>query len=190
MAPEWLLEGETPLWITKGRTVLIQKDNSKENEAKKYCPITSLPLTWKLLTGIVADEIYGFLENQGVLPEEQKGCRRKSKGTADQLYTDKMLLQEVKRRKKNLVMIEYRIHQLWENLWHGTPLLGDRELNDDRHSEKCEFFGKKDEAWEGGANLWCRNTWGSTYQETDFSRGCTITVAVCNCHHTSDTHWE
>ena len=90
--------------MTKGRTVLVQKDKSKGNEASKYHCIT-----WKLLTGIIADKIYGFLENEGELPEEQEGCRRKSKGTGDQLYIDKMLLQEVKQRK-NLEMgwIDYQ----------------------------------------------------------------------------------
>ena len=42
---------------------------------------TFLPLTWKLLTEIIANEIYVFLENERILPEEQKGCRRYSKGT-------------------------------------------------------------------------------------------------------------
>ena len=51
-----------------------------------------------------------FIENDGILPEEQKGCSRMSKGSGDNLYEDKMLLQEVKRRKKNLAMgwIDYR----------------------------------------------------------------------------------
>ena len=90
------LEEETPRWMTKGRTILIQKDNSKGNETSKYCPITCLSLTWKLLTGIIANEIYGFLVSEEILPEEQKGYRRKLKGTGDQLYIDKMILQEVK----------------------------------------------------------------------------------------------
>ena len=55
------------------------------------------------MTGIIADEIYVFLENEGMLLEEQKGYRRKLKGTGDQLYIDKILLQEVKCRK-NLPM--------------------------------------------------------------------------------------
>ena len=90
--------------MTKGRTVLIQKDKSKGNEASNYSPITCLPLIWKLLTEIIADEIYGVFREQRILPEKQKGCQRKSKGTGDQLYMDKILLQEVKRRKKNLAM--------------------------------------------------------------------------------------
>ena len=62
------LDGETPWWKTKGRTVLIQKDKSKGDEACNYHPITCLTLTWKLLTGIIVDEIYGFLEKVGILP--------------------------------------------------------------------------------------------------------------------------
>ena len=37
-----------------------------------------------------------FLEYEGILMEEKKLCRRKSKGTGNQLYIDKMLSQEVK----------------------------------------------------------------------------------------------
>ena len=67
--------------MTKERTELIQKDKSKGNEASSYHSITSLPLTWKLLASITGDEIYGFLENKGILAQEQEGCKRKSKGT-------------------------------------------------------------------------------------------------------------
>ena len=124
--------------MTKGRAVLIQKDKSEGNEASNCHPITCLHLTWKLLTGIFADEIYGILDNERILPEEQKGRRRNSKGTGDQLYIDKMFLQEVKRRKKKLCM------------------LGCRELKYDWHSKNCgEFFEKNDEVLEGGVNLWC-----------------------------------
>ena len=104
------LEGQTPSWMTKGRTVLLQKDKSKGRDASNYRPITCLPLCWKLLTALVSDEIYSFLEKNQLLPEEQKGCRRRSRGTADQLYIDRMILREVRMRKKNLAMgwIDYR----------------------------------------------------------------------------------
>ena len=39
---------------------------------------------WKLLAGIVADEIYNHLAENDLLPEEQKDCRRNSRGTKDQ----------------------------------------------------------------------------------------------------------
>ena len=65
---EYLLEcldsGVVPDWLTKGRTVLIQKDKTRGNIASTYRPITCLPLSWKLLTGILADEIYDYLEKK------------------------------------------------------------------------------------------------------------------------------
>ena len=66
-----------------------------------YRPISCLPLAWKILTGIIAVETYIFLEKRSLLPEEQKGCRKGSRGTGDLLYIDRILLQEVKRRRKN-----------------------------------------------------------------------------------------
>ena len=36
----------------------IQEGNVIEN----YCPITCLPLMWKLLTGVIAEEMYDYLE--------------------------------------------------------------------------------------------------------------------------------
>ena len=88
----------------------MQKDKEKGNTANNYRPLTCLPLIWKLLTGIIANEMYEFMDLRSLLPEEQKGCRRKSRGTHDLLYIDRMVLKEVKQRKKGLAMgwIDYR----------------------------------------------------------------------------------
>ena len=50
------------------------------------------------------------MESENLLPEEQKGCRRKSKGTKDQLLIDKAILRDCRKRKTNLAMawIDYR----------------------------------------------------------------------------------
>ena len=69
-----------PNWLTKGRTVPIQNDKAKGNIASNYRSITCLPLVWKLLTGILADEIYDYLEKKMLLPEEQKGVDEKVRG--------------------------------------------------------------------------------------------------------------
>ena len=69
------LKGQTPTWMTKGRTVLIQNDKSKGRDASNYLPITCLPL------GVEG--------------------KAESRGTGDQLYIDKMILREVKVRKKS-----------------------------------------------------------------------------------------
>ena len=99
-----------PLWMTTGRTVLCQKDPRNGNAVDNYRPITCLPIMWKLMTGIIADNLYKMLEEGDILPMEQKGCRRKSRGTKDQLLIDKMILNDCRMRHKNLAMawVDYK----------------------------------------------------------------------------------
>ena len=89
-------------WLTKGKTALLQKDKSKDNIASNYRPITYLTLMWKLLSDVIADQIYGHLDQQKLLSDEQEGCRKRSMGTNDLLYTDRAAIREGKPRKKNL----------------------------------------------------------------------------------------
>ena len=105
-----LQAGEVPSWMVKGRTVLIQKDPSKGKIASNYRPIACLPLMWKLLTGVFSEKLYKHLVDNNLLPDEQKGCRKRSRGTKDQLLIDKTILREVKRVKRNLAVgwIDYR----------------------------------------------------------------------------------
>ena len=51
-----------------------------------------------------------FHGSENLLPEEQKGCRRKSKGTKDQLLIDKTILKDYRKRRTNLAKawIDYR----------------------------------------------------------------------------------
>ena len=100
-----ITRGESPDWLTTGRTVLLLKDKSKENEVSNYRPITCLRLVWELITGIVADEIYNHLEENYLLPEEQKGCLRHSRGTKDQLLIHKTVMKNCRRRKVGLSMV-------------------------------------------------------------------------------------
>ena len=93
-----------PSWLTTGQTSLLQKDKSKGNVASDYRPVTCLPLMRKILTGVITDEIYAHLDQQKLLPEEQKGCRKGSTGTNDLFYTDRVVIKEVTSRNKNLAM--------------------------------------------------------------------------------------
>ena len=107
---ECVLRGEVPGWMVEGRTVLIQKDPAKGRSASNYRPIACLPIMWKLLTGIFADKIYDHLHTNSLLPEEQKGCRKQSRGTKDQLLIDREVLKEARRKQRCLSMawIDYK----------------------------------------------------------------------------------
>ena len=86
-----------PVWMTTGRTVLCQTDPKKGNLGENYRPIPCLPLLWKLMTGIIADYVYQMLLESDILQVEQKGCRKESIGTKDQLLIDNMILNDSKR---------------------------------------------------------------------------------------------
>ena len=107
---ECLDSGFVPSWLTRGRTLSLQKDKSKGNVASNYRPIICLPLMWKLLTVVIAAQIYAHLDQEKLLPEEQKRCRKGSRGTNDLLYIDRAVIKKVKSRNKNLAMawIDYK----------------------------------------------------------------------------------
>ena len=75
---------------------------------------------WKLLIGVIAEEMYNYLEREKILPEEQKGCKRGSRGTKDQLLIDKTVLKDCKKRHTNLSMawIDYgKVFDLVPHSW-------------------------------------------------------------------------
>ena len=108
-----------PRWLTLGRTILCLKDPNKGNAVDNYRPISCLPMMWKLLTGVIADGIYQYLDENQLLPEEQKGCRRRSKGTKDQLLIDKAILMDCRKRHTNMAMtwIDYRAYDMMPHSW-------------------------------------------------------------------------
>ena len=92
------------------KTLLCIKEIQKGNLVSNFRTITCLPLIWKLLTSILAKELYEHLEKTNSLPWEQKGCRKGSRGTKDQLLIDKMIVKDCKRRLTSLAVawIDYR----------------------------------------------------------------------------------
>ena len=92
-----LQENNMLSWMVTGKTLLCVKELEKGNAVANFRPITRLPLLWKLLTGILAEELYEHLEQANILPQEQKGCRKGSRGTKDQLLIDKMIVKNSKK---------------------------------------------------------------------------------------------
>ena len=58
----------------------------------------------------IREEIYYSLTSCGLFPEEQKGCRKGYRDTANLLYIDQHILNESKTRRKSLAMawIDYK----------------------------------------------------------------------------------
>ena len=108
------LQGEqVPDWMTKGKTTLIQKDPSKGTAPNNYTPITYLPMMWKILLAQIRKKIYYSLTSRGLFPDEQKGCRKGSRGTAESRYIDQHILNESKTRRKNWPGLTKKRHMIW-----------------------------------------------------------------------------
>ena len=68
-----MMENYLSARITKGRSVLIERDKSKDRVASNYRPVSCLLLIWKLMTRGMAQELFWFLEIANMIQEKQKG---------------------------------------------------------------------------------------------------------------------
>ena len=64
-------------------------------------------------------KIYGNLDQQKLLPEEQKACRKRCRGTNELLYIDRAIIREVKSRKKNLAMAWISYKKAYDMVLHS-----------------------------------------------------------------------
>ena len=119
---------------------------------------------WKLLTGIISENTYCFMENEKLLPEEQKGCRRKSRGTKDQLLIDETILKNCRKRKTNLAMTWVDYRKAYDFVSHSWTLecLDMLGIADNVRT----FLGKSMEKWK-----LLLNSNGSDLCEVDVNRG-------------------
>ena len=81
----YVVLGDVPTWMTQRKTTLIQNDSEKGNAANNYHPIVCLPLMWKLLASVLAEKVYAHLSEKNVVTDEQKGCRKDSRGMKNRL---------------------------------------------------------------------------------------------------------
>ena len=84
-------EDSIPEWLTAGVTYLIPKNENTENP-KNYRPVTCLPTTYKLITSTISRHMQKYMDNENLLPKEQKGCSSGTKGCKDQLLISKAIL--------------------------------------------------------------------------------------------------
>ena len=164
-------------WMTKGKTT---RDPSKGTALNNYWPITCLPMMWKILTAQIREEIYNSLASRGLFPEEQKGCCKVSRGTVELLYIDP------KREQDQMEKSSYGLHWLQKGRWYGPAKVNNKlSLNVQNISWSHKLYRENHENLESGIDSRRKKLSWSKDPKRYFSRRCTITVTIHNCHYTT-----
>lgn len=98
-----------PLFLTEGKTYLLPK-GKRSPDPSKYRPITCLQTFYKILTSCITVLLNAHIENENIMTEEQKGCRKGAKGCKEQLIIDSVILNHAmkKNRKLSCCYIDYQ----------------------------------------------------------------------------------
>ena len=92
---------QTPDWLVEGTTNLLPKKEETWIH-KNYRPIACLPTTFKILTSVITDRLYSHLEKEAIMKPEERGGKKDCYGYRDQLMINNTIIENCKKRKKNL----------------------------------------------------------------------------------------
>lgn len=74
---------------------------------------------YKLLTSVISEKIYKHLERNDLLNEEQKGCRKGSRGCKEQLKIDVVIAKSVINRKVPLFSAYIDYQKAFDSVPHS-----------------------------------------------------------------------
>jgi len=97
---------------------LIPKSGDNK-EVRNYRPNICLTTKYKTLTGIIAKRISTHLEEQSLIPAQQKGCHPGSKGCKDQLMISKAIYEDCRRRNKNISIAWIDYQKAFDSVLHS-----------------------------------------------------------------------
>ena len=104
-------------WLTVSRTILLPK-NSETRNAKNYRHIACQNVLYKLYTGILYHFLQDHVTSNEIMEIEQAGGRTGSWGCADQLIINKMIHDEVKKYRRNMMMMWFDYQKAFDSMPH------------------------------------------------------------------------
>ena len=90
-----------------------------------------------MLTSILTERSYTHITKYDILPEEQRGCVRNSYGCKDQLLINKTIIEDCKKKKRNLSMTWIDYTKAYDSVPHSWIL---KTLQMYRFNEKLIMF--------------------------------------------------
>ena len=113
--------GTLPEWLVTCRTVLLPKSNETA-QAKNYRPTTYQNITYKLFTGMINSFIIDHCTTNNIITPDQAGGKQGSWGCTDQLLINKMILDEAKQHRRNLLMMWFDYKKAFDSVPHDWIL--------------------------------------------------------------------
>ena len=142
--------GQSPPWLTTGRTTLVPKKPETRNPAN-YRPITCLPIIYKILTNIITNRMKHHIETNQIIPDEQKGCSNATYGTIDQLAINAMVMTDAVKKNRNIstAWIDYK--KAFDSIPHDWLIESLKIHKFDRVT--IEFFANTIKNWRTSLHL-------------------------------------
>jgi len=113
-----LVRSTIPKELVAGRTILLQKSDTDRFDVTNYRPITCLSNVWKIFSACLSNQIYNHLQRNKILPNEQKGCIKRSMGTVEQLLIDKAVTNYAKKKKISQYVAWIDFRKAYDSLSH------------------------------------------------------------------------
>ena len=171
--------GDVPNWMLESQTFLMQKDARKGNAVSNYRPISCLNLFWKLLTGIINEKCYDHLNQQNLLPKENKGCQRKlEEQNISQLLIDKTVFRNSRRSKKNLNVGWIDFRKAYDMVPHRWILKSLELVGTARNI--IELLKRSMQSWRM-VLFSGKNKLGKVNIRPGIFQGDSVTLVICGC---------
>ena len=110
-------EIQIPTWLIISKTILIPKNTNTHLE-KNYRPIACLNITYLVYTSMLNHFLDDHCTSNDIITVEQAGGKKGSWGCADQLLINKMVLDEVRKYKRNLFMMWFDYQKAFDSIPH------------------------------------------------------------------------
>lgn len=139
-----------PEFLTIGKTYIKPKNNQTTNPSN-YRPITCLPTLYKIITSSICNKIDFHLTQQNIITNEQKGCKKNSKGCKEQLIIDAVIMKQTTTQQRNLHSCYIDYQKAFDSVPHDWLL---RVLQIYKiHPKLINFLTNTMRSWKTSINL-------------------------------------
>jgi len=104
--------------MTQAYTYMKPKTTETANPSK-YRPISCLTTIYKIYTECIAEKVRKHCEENRILAEEQKGCRKGARGCKEQIIIDQVIMEQVCKKTRNITTAFIDYQKVYDSVPHS-----------------------------------------------------------------------